>query len=443
MIIEVRIPSPGESITEVEIANWLVDDGDMVKKDQEIAEIESDKATLPLIAEESGKIKIIKNEGDMVKVDTIVCEIDTDAFAEDTPESNGQKKTKDDTPDKSDQEKQKPKEGANKEKNDVEEKKENKVNAKEVEKQNVAEDEKNEYDKIKVTPVAKKLMEEHDINVNDIIRGLKKIGKKEVKTFLHQNRADHFSESEISRNENRQKMSSLRRKLSARLVAVKNETAMLTTFNEIDMSSIIKLRKNYQEAFTEKHGIKLGFMSVFTKAVVEALKVYTRINSQIDQGEIVTPEYYDIGIAVQTDKGLMVPVIRNAETKDFASIEKEINELARKARNNRLSIDEMKGGTFTITNGGIFGSLMSTPLINPPQSAILGMHNIQERPVAINGKVEIRPMMYVALSYDHRLIDGKESVSFLVMLKELIEAPYKMIMNGQDPDKLLLNLNDN
>jgi len=285
------------------------------------------------------------------------------------------------------------------------------------------------------------MMEAYDLSVDDVLRGLRRITKQDVQKAQEGLSRETKEEApkEKSREANRKKMSQLRRKLSQRLVSVKNETAMLTTFNEVDMTEVMALRKKYQKSFQEKHGIKLGFMSFFTKAVTKALEAYPNVNSMIDGEETVYPKYTDIGIAVQTNKGLMVPVVRNAESLSLAEIELQINELAQKARANRISIDEMQGGTFTITNGGVFGSLLSTPILNPPQSGILGMHNIQERPVAISGNVEIRPMMYIALSYDHRTVDGKDSVSFLVKVKEMIENPHKMLLND-NPDKLLLDL---
>jgi 2-oxoglutarate dehydrogenase E2 component (dihydrolipoamide succinyltransferase) len=286
------------------------------------------------------------------------------------------------------------------------------------------------------------MIEDNGLSVDDIISGLKRITKKEVQMVLDQPGIPSVpaAAKEASREEKRQKISNLRRKLAERLVAVKNETAMLTTFNEADMSEVIRLRKTHQSAFVEKHGIKLGFMSFFVKAVTGALASFPNVNSRIEGEEMVTPAYCDIGIAVQTDKGLMVPVIRNAEAMSLAAIESRIMELADKARAARISMDDMTGGTFTITNGGVFGSLLSTPVLNPPQSAILGMHNIVERPVAVNGQVVIRPMMYIALSYDHRLIDGRDSVSFLVRIKELIENPLNLLFGSGDPEHTLLDL---
>jgi 2-oxoglutarate dehydrogenase E2 component (dihydrolipoamide succinyltransferase) len=297
---------------------------------------------------------------------------------------------------------------------------------------------------VKVTSVAKEMMKELDLSVEDIISGLKRIGKKEVEAVAALPKAEAlapvFIPKSASREVDRERMSSLRRKLSERLVAVKNETAMLTTFNEIDMSYVMDLRSKHQQKFTEKHGLKLGFMSFFTKAVAVAMDFHPMVNAQMDGDEIVSPKFVDVGIAVSTPKGLMVPIVRNAESKSIAQIEIEIKELAEKARSKKISVEELTGGTFTITNGGVFGSLLSTPIINPPQSAILGMHNILDRPVALNGQVVIRPMMYIALSYDHRVIDGKDSVGFLVKVKELIENPERMLTGGQDSGKLLLGI---
>jgi len=295
---------------------------------------------------------------------------------------------------------------------------------------------------IKATPVAKQIMDKEGLSVDDIVKGLRKITAADVKQVLQSPSPISTPEGTVtdSREENRKKVSQLRKKISERLVAVKNETAMLTTFNEADMSGIIAIRKTYQEQFVEKHGIKLGFMSFFTRAVTEALRQYPAVNSFLDGDEIVVPDYCDVGIAVQTDKGLMVPVIRNAESRSLAELEQLIADLAARARKARLSIEEMSGGTFTISNGGIYGSMLSTPILNPPQSAILGMHNIQERPVAIQGKVEIRPMMYLALSYDHRVIDGKDSVSFLKTVKEYLEDPVRLIFGERSPEQYLLGL---
>jgi len=417
MILELKIPSPGESISEVEIASWFVENGSYVEKDQEIGEIESEKATLPLIAEQAGQLTILKESGQSAAVGEVVCRIDTDAAA----------------PVKKEQ----PVENAPEKKEAVVEKAAPaKVEAKSQDASGA--------EKVKVTPVARKMMEENGLSIEDVLKGLRKISSSDVEQAMSAgSRANTLSpvQSESTRDSERNKMSPLRKKLSDRLVAVKNQTAMLTTFNEADMSAIMKLRSEYQAAFTQKHGIKLGFMSFFTMAAAHALKHFPMVNSYIDGEEIVSPKYMDIGIAVQTEKGLMVPVIRNAETLGLAGLEHQIADLAGKARKNRISIEEMSGGTFTITNGGIFGSMLSTPILNPPQSAILGMHNIIERPVAINGKVEIRPMMYLALSYDHRIIDGRDSVGFLKKIKEYIEAPTDMLFDKEHPESLLLDLN--
>ncbi len=406
MIIEIKAPRPGESVSEVEIAGWLADDGDIVFKDQEIAEIESEKATLPLIAEETGQLHILKSEGERVSVGTVVGTIDTskkgDAGMKVKTKSEPEIPVKKSIP-----EKERSKEAGQEE---------------EV----LSATKKDEYAKVKITPLAARMMKEYNLSVGDVINGLKKITSNDIRSLkgrevketpsLHKTRKG-------SRNENRTRISLLRKKLSERLVAVKNETAMLTTFNEVDMSRVISLRQQHQDDFMKAHGIKLGFMSFFTKASAIALIDFPMVNSRIEGEEIITPSYCDIGIAVQTEKGLMVPVIRNAEVLSLPEIEKEIDVLAGKARNNRLSIEEMNGGTFTITNGGIFGSMMSTPIINPPQAAILGMHRIAERPVVIEGRIVVRPMMYLALSYDHRIIDGRDSVGFLVRIKEIIENP--------------------
>jgi 2-oxoglutarate dehydrogenase E2 component (dihydrolipoamide succinyltransferase) len=423
-----KVPSPGESITEVVLSKWFVENGIYVENGQELGEIESDKATLPLIAQVSGIINIIVPFGTTIAVGSVVCNIDESA-----------KKPLIAV------EKEKPKKSENKDQKNIDE-------AKPI--QNVSESNplpnltseakvvaSETYNDIKITPVARKMMEEAKLSVDDIIKGLRRLGKDEVQVVLNGVQAlpvnSQFN-TKVSRDIKREPMSQLRKKLSKRLVAVKNETAMLTTFNEIDMSEVMALRVKYQKQFTEKHGIKLGFMSIFTKAASIALQQFPKVNSMIDGDDILSSTFADIGIAVQTEKGLMVPIIRNTEILSLAEIEKTLAGLAEKARAGRLGMDEMTGGTFTITNGGVFGSLLSTPIINPPQSAILGMHNIVERPVAVNGKVEIRPMMYVALSYDHRIIDGKDSVSFLFKIKELIESPYKLVLGSSSIEKLLL-----
>lgn len=422
MIVEIKVPSPGESITEVEIGHWLVEDGAIVVQNQEIAEVESDKATLTITASEGGKIKITAEEGTVVAVGSVVCTINT-SFAGVKAQAEAKAEAED-------------KATASVNIKPESEKVEHKVKS-EVK---VTDGLQN----VKVTSVAKEMMKELDLSVEDIISGLKRIGKREVKAVAGlpktEPTAPVFISKSASREVDRERMSSLRRKLSERLVSVKNETAMLTTFNEIDMSYVMDLRSKHQQKFTEKHGLKLGFMSFFTKAVAVAMEFHPMVNAQMDGDEIVSPKFVDVGIAVSTPKGLMVPIVRNAESKSIPQIEIEIKELAEKARTKKISVEELKGGTFTITNGGVFGSLLSTPIINPPQSAILGMHNIVDRPVAVNGQVVIRPMMYVALSYDHRIIDGKDSVGFLVKVKELIENPERMLTGGQDSGKLLLGI---
>lgn len=410
-----KIPSPGESITEVEIATWLVENGDYVELDQPIAEIDSDKATLELPAEFAGTIELLVEEGETVEVGQIVCKIDTSAKAP---------------------------EGAPKKEEKVEEAAPKKEEAPKQEKaapaKPVAID-----NSVKATPVAKEMMQQNNISGN-AIKGSGnngKITKADIEAYI----SGGIDTSYIqgwggTRMESREKMSMLRRKVAERLVSVKNDTAMLTTFNEIDMSTVMAVRSKYKDKFREVHGVNLGFMSFFTKAVTEALRLFPAVNAQIDEKEMIFHDYADIGIAVSSPKGLMVPVLRNAEQMDLATIEAEIKRLAIKARDGKLGIEEMTGGTFTITNGGVFGSMLSTPIINPPQSAILGMHNIVERPIAVNGKVEIRPIMYVALSYDHRIIDGKESVSFLYKIKEMIENPVKLIFGSKAPEEVLLGL---
>ena len=395
MILEMKVPSPGESITEVEIAEWLVQDGDYVEKDQAIAEVDSDKATLELPAEVSGTITLKAEEGDAVAVGSVVCLIDTTASKpEGSPDSVASE-----TP------------------------------APVVESPSPTTDSKSTYASGTASPAAKKILAEKEIDTSaitgtgrdgritkdDAAKAVPSMGKK-IDTE--------------GRGVKRTKLSMLRRKVAERLVAAKNETAMLTTFNEVDMSPIFEMRKQYKEIFKEKHGVGLGFMSFFTLAVVRALKLFPAVNSMIEGKEMISYEFCDISIAVSGPKGLMVPVIRNAENLTFKGAESEVKRLAIRAREGQITIDEMTGGTFTISNGGVFGSMLSTPIINPPQSGILGMHNIIERPVAVEGKVEIRPMMYVALSYDHRIIDGKESVGFLVAVKEALENPQEFLMDN-------------
>jgi 2-oxoglutarate dehydrogenase E2 component (dihydrolipoamide succinyltransferase) len=410
MIAEIKVPSPGESITEVQIARWLKKDGDYVWKDDEVCEIDSDKATLTVNSEQAGQIKILAQEGDTIKVGSVIAKVDTDAKA---PAA-------------------KPVEAAAKPK-------EQKAA---IETKPAAQQEPTTYAKGVPSPAAKKMMEEGKVPAN-AINGTGKDGritKTDVMSALASGfKSDGGSAMKGTRDEERQKLSALRKKLAQRLVAVKNQTAMLTTFNEVDMSAVMALRDKYGKKFEEKYGVRLGFMSFFTKAVAEALSEFPAVNAMIDGDEVIYHKYADIGIAVSAPKGLVVPILRNAEMMGLAQIESTIKELAVKARENRLSLDEMTGGTFTITNGGVFGSLMSTPIINPPQSGILGMHNVVERPVAVKGKVEIRPMMYIALSYDHRIIDGRESVSFLVRVKQAIEEPTRLLF-GKDPSEVLLGL---
>lgn len=424
MIIEIKVPSPGESITEVQLANWLVADGEQVEKDDEVAEIDSDKATLTISAAETGKISLKATEGDTLEVGAVIATIDTEAQGKkkDTP-----------APEKEDTFEPEVKESATKP-----EKKEEK--AEEIKKTE-------EESTLNMSPLAKKLLHESGSTGQEFADFLRKFraGKKDVAFFLDHKQGQASTVAPGpgqggTRDTERKKMSTLRVKLSERLVSVKNETAMLTTFNEVNMSPVMDIRNKYKDAFKEKFGVGLGFMSFFTKAVTIGLQHFPKVNTQIDGNEIVTFKYADVGIAVSTPKGLMVPVIRNAEQLALHEIEIKIKELATKARDGKLSLDEMKGGTFTITNGGVFGSMLSTPIINPPQSAILGMHNIVERPVAVNGKVEIHPVMYVAVSYDHRIIDGSESVGFLVKVKEMLENPEKMLLGGADPIQSLLQL---
>ncbi len=432
-MIDIKIPTPGESITEVEIATWLVSDGDLVRKDQDLAEIESDKATLMLNAPESGKILIKLPAGETVKVGDIACQIDTSV---EIPEEL-QAPVASSSQVKDEPEKEKTSEPlASKAKEpDIT------ILARESESSGEISKGESAFPDVKLTPLAREKMKAAGLSVEEVIKGLKKVTAGDIDTLLS-NPAGAFGPAHTpsSRTEERKKMSQLRKKLSQRLVKVKNETAMLTTFNEVDMSEVMSLRKKYQPAFVEKHGVKLGFMSFFIKASALALRNRPMVNSMMDEEEIVTPDYVDVSIAVQTPKGLMVPVIRDAQSLSLADIESRLGTLASKARSGKISLEEMTGGTFTITNGGIFGSLLSTPLINPPQSAILGMHNIVERPVAINGKVEVRPMMYVALSYDHRLIDGKDSVGFLMDLKKMLEDPRLLLSGGADPLAQLLEI---
>ncbi len=405
MILEMKVPSPGESITEVEVASWLVEDGDYVEKDQPIAEVDSDKATLELPAEESGIITLKAEEGDAVDVGAVICLIDMSAA--------------------------KPAGTQNKE-----------VGATETSKEAVKEStpevaENATYATGTASPAAKKILAEKNID-SASIKGTGKDGRITKDDAVNAVPSMGEALNEKNRTSDRKKLSMLRRKVAQRLVSVKNETAMLTTFNEVDMKPIFDLRTKFKETFKSKHEVGLGFMSFFTLAVVRALKLFPDVNSMMDGDFKISFDFADISIAVSGPKGLMVPVIRNAEELSFRGVETEVKRLAIRARDGQITVDEMTGGTFTITNGGVFGSMLSTPIINPPQSAILGMHNIIERPVAIDGKVVIRPIMYVALSYDHRIIDGKESVGFLVAVKEALENPVELLMDGNEKKALEL-----
>lgn len=416
--IEVKVPSPGESISEVRIAQWLVADGDVVKKDQVIAEIDSDKATLELSAEEGGKISLLAKADQEVQVGSVVAKIDTSV---------------------------KP----SKQVKEVKEEEKVKEASRTVEPPNRPAAAPTPAIKAPApaahaTPVAKAMMVDKGLSEGQV-KGTGPAGRitrSDVEAYI----AGGIQAPVMmngwggTRNSTTAKLSTLRKKVAERLVSVKNETAMLTTFNEVDMSAVMAVRNKYKDKFKEKYGVGLGFMSFFTKAVTEALRLFPNVNAQIDGENIVNFDYADIGIAVSSPKGLMVPVIRNAEQMGLAEIEKAIKELAIKARDGKLSLAEMTGGTFTITNGGVFGSMLSTPIINPPQSAILGMHNIVDRPVAVNGQVVVRPVMYVALSYDHRIVDGKESVSFLYKVKEMLEDPAKMLLGGKEAGEILVGL---
>jgi 2-oxoglutarate dehydrogenase E2 component (dihydrolipoamide succinyltransferase) len=410
MIVEVKVPTPGESITEVELSSWLVSDGDLVRKNQELAEIESDKATLTLNAPESGKIKIIVEAGELVKVNSVACSIDASVSVADDFE---QKSTI------------------------IDEKHPQTLSNLQSTTQ------KSSSQQIKATPVALRKMEAANLNIDDVISGLKKISAANVDVVLDMKDSkedNKNSQPAINRTIERKPMSQLRKQLSRRLVQVKNETAMLTTFNEVDMSALMTLRKNNQDAFVKKYGFKIGLISFFLKASAIALKKHPQVNSMVDGDEILTPSYVDISVAVQSPKGLLVPVIRDVNNLSIPKIEEQLQFYAQKAKNGKITMEEMTGGTFTLTNGGTFGSMLSTPLINPPQSAIIGMHNIVDRPVAIDGKVEIKPIMYLALSYDHRIIDGKDSVGFLVDVKKMIENPTTLMFEGRNPQQELLGL---
>lgn len=415
-VLEMKVPSPGESITEVEIATWLVKNGDYVEKDQPIAEVDSDKATLELPAEQSGIITLKAEEGDTVKVGQVVCLIDMDGAKPSAAT---------------------PAEPKNEEKI-VETPKAENQNYVEVSQAEAPKAAASSYASGAPSPAAKKILDEKGIDAA-AVNGTGKDGR------ITKYDADTASVPAMgtpsangTRGTSTTKLSVLRRKLSARLVSVKNETAMLTTFNEVDMSEIFRIRKQYKDEFAAKHGVGLGFMSFFTKAVTRALKMYPDVNASLDGDYKVNYDFCDISVAVSGPKGLMVPVLRNAENMSFRGVEAGIKNLAEKVRDGKITVDEMTGGTFTITNGGVFGSMLSTPIINPPQSAILGMHNIIQRPVAVNGQVEIRPMMYLAVSYDHRIIDGRESVGFLVAIKEAIDNPVEFLMDGDERKALEL-----
>lgn len=417
MSIEIKVPSPGESVSEVEIASWLVADGDYVEKDQEVVELDSDKATLAMPAEEAGIISILVEEGEAVAIGQVIGSIDTDAEA---PEASSKKS----------------KSKAEGSENSADTKTETAV--KDTPSSAPKPAAEKTYASGSASPAASKILAEKNIDPAQV-NGTGKDGRI-TKEDAQNAKPSMGTPTGAARPSERQRMSSLRRRLAKRLVSVKNETAMLTTFNEVDMQPIFELRKQYKEEFKEKHGVSLGFMSFFTKAVVRALQEFPQVNSMIDGDELVMHQYQDISIAVSGPKGLMVPVIRNAENLSFAGVEKEIKRLADRVREGEITVDEMTGGTFTITNGGVFGSMLSTPILNPPQSAILGMHNIVERPVAIDGKIDVRPIMYVALSYDHRVIDGRESVGFLVKVKEALENPAEHLMNGGNAVKQALEL---
>jgi 2-oxoglutarate dehydrogenase E2 component (dihydrolipoamide succinyltransferase) len=395
MAVEIKIPSPGESITQVQLVKWLISDGEEVEKDQEIVEIDSDKASFPIASPNDGIIRILIEEGKTIAVGTVIATIEPGVSKEKAPES---KKVDSPVPSA----------------------------AREV----------------PVSPLAGKLLEENKVTKQEItsFSGEKRITKKEIELFLKSKKGEQPVIEKFSREIEKKKLSMLRLKLAERLVSVKNETAMLTTFNEVNMRAFFDIKKRFNDPFKEKFGVGIGLVAFFAKAVTLAFKDFPQVNSMIDGEEQLIFHYADIGIAVSAPKGLVVPVVRNAESLSLPEIENKIKELAGKARENKITIDEMQGGTFTISNGGVFGSLLSTPILNPPQSAILGLHKTMDRPIAVNGQVEIHPMMYLALSYDHRIIDGRESVGFLVKVKEYIEDPVKMLTVGEEPMKILLNL---
>jgi 2-oxoglutarate dehydrogenase E2 component (dihydrolipoamide succinyltransferase) len=438
MLVDIIVPEAGESITQVELAKWLVTNGQYIEKDQEIAEIDSDKATLTISASASGTISFKLEEGTETKPGEVIAVIDTEAEKPEIIEIPEKKPSQDES-------------GPLPENKTDDNKNISGIIKTETDNTSHMISAKRIQQAITFSPQAKKVMDEIGISMSDISfkTDSKRITKKDILAAIADNTLSEDT-SAISgqytigwgggREEQRQKMSTLRRKIAERLVAVKNQTAMLTTFNEVDMSAIIALRSTHQNAFTKKHGYKLGFMAFFAKALAESIPFFPEVNGYIDDNHIVIPEYADIGIAVSTPKGLMVPVIRNAEALSIPQLEQRIQEMAAKARDGKIDLEDLKGGTISITNGGIFGSMLSTPIINPPQSAILGMHNILERPVVKDGQIVIRPMMYLALSYDHRIIDGKESVGFLVKIKEFIENPSRLLFQGKDPGTILLEL---
>ena len=412
-MLEMKVPSPGESITEVEIARWLVKTGDYVTKDQAVAEVDSDKATLELPAEASGIITLQAEEGEAVKVGQVVCLIDTEAKAPAAASSaapSPSQPVKQETPAVPTASAPSP-----------------------VQVTSPAQP----TPPVRVAPAARKILAEREIPASTVV-GTGKGGRITKDDALKASKPSMGTPTGGVRRETRAKMSMLRRKVAERLVSAKNETAMLTTFNEVDMTAIYQLRNEYKDAFKERHNVGLGFMSFFTLAVVRALKLFPDVNSMIDGQDKVTYDFCDISVAVSGPKGLMVPVIRNAENLSFRGVEAEVKRLATRARDGQITVDEMTGGTFTITNGGVFGSMLSTPIINPPQSGILGMHNIVDRPIVRNGQIVIAPVMYVALSYDHRIIDGRESVGFLVAVKEALENPVEILMNGNPKQALEL-----
>ena len=410
MALEIKIPAVGESITEVTLTSWLKKDGEYVEMDEVICELESDKATLELTAEAAGILKTLANEGDTIEIGSVVASIDTDAKA---PEGAAPaKETK-----KEEKKAEEPKKAAP---------------------QKESSNDTKTYATGTPSPAAQKILDEKGVSASNV-NGTGKDGRI-TKADAVAAKLSVTTNTEKSREQRSEKMSNLRKAVARRLVSVKNETAMLTTFNEVNMKPIMDLRAQYKNQFKETHGVGLGFMSFFIKAVCNALQEFPSVNAMIDGDSTVFNDYCDVSIAVSAPKGLVVPVIRNAESMNFAEIEAEVIRLATRARDNKLSIEEMTGGTFTITNGRVFGSLMSTPIINPPQSAILGMHNIVERPVVIDGQIVARPMMYVALSYDHRIIDGRESVSFLVRVKQQLENPIQLLTGGKDPGAFMLGL---